>query len=47
MYCFIAGLTVTTVKIVNMALHLMYDKAQIISDSNLKKSSKNLHETAG
>lgn len=45
LYCLTAGLTITVVKLINLALHVMYDKAQTISNSNLKNPIKALHET--
>lgn len=38
-------IVITLVKLLNLALHVMYDEAQIVSDTSLKKSTKNLRET--
>lgn len=39
------GLTVAAVKVINLALHIMYDEAQIISENNMKQTIKSLRET--
>ncbi|XP_055855504.1 protein pecanex [Episyrphus balteatus] len=45
-YCLSTTLVITAVKIINMALHRLYDKAQAMSESNLKnpffKGSKDI-----
>lgn len=38
LYCLLTGLTVAAVKVINLALHVMYDEAQIISENNLKNT---------
>lgn len=47
MYCLSTGITIAAVKIINLALHLMYDEAQIVSGNNFHKSDKNLKESSG
>ncbi|KAJ6633565.1 Pecanex-like protein 1, partial [Pseudolycoriella hygida] len=37
-------IVITVVKLLNLALHAMYDEAQIVSDTSLKKSSKILRK---
>lgn len=46
-YCLSTGITVAAIKVINLALHVMYDQAQILPDTSLKKSDKALRETAG
>lgn len=45
-YCFSTTLVITSIKLVNMALHRLYDQAQAMSESNLKnpffKGSKDI-----
>lgn len=38
LYCLTTGLMVALVKVLNLALHLMYDEAQIVSENHLKQS---------
>uniref|UniRef100_T1GX51 Pecanex-like protein n=1 Tax=Megaselia scalaris TaxID=36166 RepID=T1GX51_MEGSC len=38
-YCLTTTLTITVLKILNMHLHSVYDKAQTLSDTNLKNPS--------
>lgn len=46
-YCISTAITLVTVKIINLLLHVMYDEAQIVSEGNSKKSDKGLQETNG
>ncbi|XP_055384689.1 protein pecanex isoform X2 [Condylostylus longicornis] len=40
-YCILTICTISVLKILNMALHLLYDKAQTVTDSSFKNDSKN------
>lgn len=46
-YCISTAITLVTVKIINLLLHVMYDEAQTVSEGNSKKSDKGLQETSG
>lgn len=46
-YCLTVLIIITLLKIINYGFHNMYDRAQTLSDTNLKKSSKGLRETSG
>lgn len=44
-YCITIGITVSTLKIINLLLHRMYDEAQYKTDADLKrKSNRSLKE---
>lgn len=46
-YCLTVLVIITLLKLINYGFHNMYDRAQTLSDTNLKKSSKVLRETSG
>lgn len=47
LYCLLTALTICAVKVINLALHVMYDEAQIISENHLKQTIKTMRETSG